>query len=46
MRPLEDFAYALKGKAVEFGHVLKIGRAAPGRMPMTLGQDSTASASR
>jgi len=37
---LEDFAYALKGKAVEFGDVLKMGRTQlQDAVPMTLGQE-------
>ncbi len=37
---LEDLAYALKGKAVEFGHVLKMGRTQlQDAVPMTLGQE-------
>ena len=40
VRALEDFAYALKGKAVEFGHVLKMGRTQlQDAVPMTLGQE-------
>jgi aspartate ammonia-lyase len=40
VRALEDLAYALKGKAVEFGHVLKMGRTQlQDAVPMTLGQE-------
>jgi aspartate ammonia-lyase len=39
-RALEDLAYALKGKAVEFDHVLKMGRTQlQDAVPMTLGQE-------
>jgi aspartate ammonia-lyase len=36
VRALEDLAYALKGKAVEFGHVLKMGRTQPWARSSTL----------
>jgi aspartate ammonia-lyase len=40
VKALEDFAYALKGKAVEFGDVLKMGRTQlQDAVPMTLGQE-------
>ena len=40
VRALEDLAYALKGKAVEFGDVLKMGRTQlQDAVPMTLGQE-------
>jgi aspartate ammonia-lyase len=40
VRALEDLAYALKGKAIEFSHMLKMGRTQlQDAVPMTLGQE-------